>query len=146
MILDRGAVIALAARDVTVRRFVERAIQRRTLVVVPAAVVAETMRGGPRDAPVNRVLKAVDVIAPVTEEVARLAGRLLATVERSNVTVDALIVAEAILGEAAIVITGDPDDLSALAANHPLVQIYGGVIGVMLVRLSLLSRIASPAR
>ena len=124
MILDSGAVIALAARDATVRRFVERAIQRRTLVVVPAVVVAETTRGGPRDAPVNRVLKAVDVIAPVTEEVARLAGRLLAAVERSNVTVDALIVAEAIPGEAAIVLTGDPDDLSALAANHPLVQIY----------------------
>lgn len=124
LILDSGAVIALAARDVTARQFVDRAIRQGTLVSIPAVVIAETTRGGPRDAPVNRVLKSVDEITPVTEATARLAGRLLATAGAPNATVDALIVAEAILGEPAIILTGDPNDLSALAANYPRVRIY----------------------
>lgn len=125
LILDSGAVIALAARDTAARRFVDRAIQRGALVIVPSVVVAETTRGGPRDAPINRVLKAVDEMTPVTEATARLAGRLLASSGLSHATVDALIVAEAILGGAAILLTGDVDDLSALAAGYPQVQVYG---------------------
>jgi len=125
LILDSGAVIAFAGQNPAVRQFVERAIRRHDLVIVPAVVVAETTRGGARDAQVNRVLKRIK-ITPVTEETARTAGRLLATVtvERSDVTVDALIVAEAVLGGRTVVLTGDPNDLGALAANHPLVLIY----------------------
>ena len=125
LILDSGAVIALAARDALARRFVDRAIQRGDLVVVPAVVVAETTYGGRRDAPINRVLKAVDEVTPVTEATARLAGRLLAASGLSRATVDALVVAEAILGGAAILLTGDMDDFSALAAAHPHVIVYG---------------------
>jgi predicted nucleic acid-binding protein len=96
-----------------------------TLVVVPAVVIAETTRGGPRDAPVNRVLTTVDEITPVTEATARLAGRLLAAAGLPNATIDALVVAEAALGDAAILLTSDLKDLSALAAGYPRVHVYG---------------------
>src|SRR5690242_18828352 len=103
LILDSGAVIALASGNVRARQVVERAIQQRTLVVVPAVVVAETTRGGPRDASVNRVLKGVHAIAPVTEATAREAGRLLGITGAANVTVDALIVAEAADPDATVI-------------------------------------------
>jgi hypothetical protein len=43
---------------------------------IPIAVLAETLRGGPGDAPIYRVRNAVDVF-PTTEATARLAGALL---------------------------------------------------------------------
>lgn len=123
LILDSGAVIALAAGNERARRFVRRAIGTRAAVIVPAVVVAETTRGGPRDAPVNRVLNTVEDIAPVTEEVAREAGRLLAGAEKSNATMDALVVASAARREPTIILTGDMDDIAALAANYAHVRV-----------------------
>ena len=125
LILDSGAVIALAAGQARARAFVERAVRQGDPVVIPAVVVAETTRGGPRDAPVNRVIKAAGGVAPATEAIARQAGRLLAAAALANATVDALIVAEAALGGPAILLTGDLADLSALAAGHPHIRIHG---------------------
>ena len=85
-------------------------------------VVAEVTRGGPRDATVNRVLKLVGSVTAVTESTARMAGRLLAAAEM-EATVDALVVAEAARGDRTAVLTGDPGDLSRLAANLPGVRI-----------------------
>jgi predicted nucleic acid-binding protein len=124
VILDTGAVIALSRREARVRAFLERARRDRDLVIVPAVVVAETTRGGPRDAPVNRVLKAIDEIAPVVENTARTAGRLLAASSLSDATVDALVVAEAVLGGPSVVLTGDYGDISALAGGYEHVRIY----------------------
>ena len=101
----------------------ERALRERTLLVIPAVVIAETTRGGARDARVNRVLKAVQDITPVTESVAREAGRLLAAANVGNATADALIVAEAVLHGPALILTGDLADFGALAANQPRVRI-----------------------
>ncbi len=125
LILDSGAVIALAANHPRARQFVERALREHTLVVIPAVVIAGTTRGGARDARINRVLQNVHEIAPVTEEIAREAGRLLATVTIRNATVDALIVAEAVLHGASVILTGDLEDMSALVANHTFVRVYG---------------------
>lgn len=124
MILDSGAVIALAARKPLARMFIERALREQRLVVVPAVVIAETTRGGSRDAPINRVLKEIEEIVPITEVTARVAGRLLAEAGLAA-TVDALVAAEAVLGDAAVVLTGDVADLSALVARHPHVRIEG---------------------
>jgi predicted nucleic acid-binding protein len=103
---------------------VERALRQRTLLVIPAVVIAETTRGGARDARINRVLQSVHEITPVTEEIAREAGRLLAAVTIRNATVDALIVAEAVLHGTSVILTGDLEDISALAANHTYVRVY----------------------
>jgi len=125
LILDSGAVIALASGNERARRFVRRAISARAAVIVPAVVVTETTRGGPRDATVNRVIKTVEDVAPVTEDVAREAGRLLAGARKSNATMDALVVASAARRESTIILTGDIDDITALAANYPHVRVEG---------------------
>ena len=135
LILDSGAVIALAAGNERARRFLQRAARERILAVIPAVVIAETTRGGPRDAPVNRVIKAVDEVAPITEAVAREAGRLLeealtsayggAAARLADATIDALVVATAARREPTIILTGDVDDIRALAAGYRHVRVEG---------------------
>ena len=117
-------MLALAAGRPRARQFVERALREHTLLVIPAVVIAETTRGSARDALVNRVVIAVQDIAPATESVAREAGRLLAAANVGNATVDALIVAEAVLHGPALILTGDLADITALAGNRPRVPIF----------------------
>jgi len=88
---------------------------------VPVVVLAETLRGSARDAPVNRVLKSVDVLA-TAEAVGRGAGRLLGRTSGENVT-DALVAAEAVESAATTVLTSDPDDLAALLTDRPEIAI-----------------------
>jgi predicted nucleic acid-binding protein len=123
LILDSGAVIALARGDWRARAFLARALDLRAPIEIPVVVVAETVRGGPRDAPVNRVLKAVGSISEAREIHGRTAGRLLAAA-RSSLTVDALVVAQAVEAGGAHILTGDRDDLERLAAQHPEVRIH----------------------
>lgn len=86
-------------------------------------VVAETVRGnGPRDAPVNLVLAQTSPQHPLTEEIARAAGRLLGK-GRSSATIDALIVAEALDCAPSMILTSDPNDLRQLLGDHPGVSI-----------------------
>jgi hypothetical protein len=84
--------------------------------------VAETVRGGAGDAPVNRVRKAVGEVDVTDEPVGRTAGRLLGST-RSPATVDAIVVATAIEAGGGVILTGDADDLSLLAADEPTVII-----------------------
>ena len=67
LILDSGAVIALARGDQRARAFLARVLELGEPVEVPVVVVAETIRGGPRDAPVHRVLKAVGSVPEARE-------------------------------------------------------------------------------
>jgi len=123
LILDSGAVLALARHDARARAALVAAWDVGAEVVVPAVVVAETVRGnGPRNAPVNRVLSAVGNVAAATEDRARIAGALLAAAT-SSATVDALIVAEAVARRGGVVLTGDGRDLTRLARAHPEVII-----------------------
>jgi predicted nucleic acid-binding protein len=123
LILDSGAVIALARGDQRARAFLARALELGAPVEIPVVVLAETVRGGPRDAPINRVLKAVGSPPDTREVHARTAGRLLG-VARSSETMDALVVAHAVEGGGAHILTGDRDDLERLAAPHPEVWIH----------------------
>ena len=122
LILDSGAVIALARGDQRARAFLARALELGVQVEIPVVVVAETIRGGPRDAPVHRVLKAVGSVPVAREAHGRTAGRLLGAA-RSTGTVDALVVAQAVEGGGAHILTGDREDLEGLAAPHPEVWI-----------------------
>ena len=86
-------------------------------------VVAETVRGnGPRDAPVNLVLAQTAPQHPLTDQIARAAGQLLAA-SRSSSTIDALIVAEALDCAPAMIWTSDPNDIRQLLGSHPGVTI-----------------------
>jgi len=82
---------------------------------VPVVVMAETLRGGPRDAPVNRVLKATGT-APTDATTGRRAGTLLGRTGGRN-TADALVAAEALTIAGSVVLTSNPDDLGALLAD-----------------------------
>jgi predicted nucleic acid-binding protein len=104
------------------RAFLARALEVMASIEIPVVVVAETLRGGPRDAPVHRILKAVGSIPDAREVHGRTAGRLLGTA-RSAHTADALIVAQAVESGGACILTGDREDLELLAAPHPEVWI-----------------------
>ena len=123
LILDSGAVIALSRGDQRARAFLARALELKAPIEIPVVVVAETVRGGPRDAVVNRVLKAVGSVPEAREVHGRLAGQLLA-MARSSATIDALVVAHALDYGGAHVLTGDREDLRRLAAHHPEVWIH----------------------
>ncbi len=115
MILDSGAISALALGDPELRRALQRAVARGVSWKTSAAVVAETTTGrGPADARTNRVLGRLRLV-PVDEGLARRAGALRFAARRPGV-VDAMVVATAEAGGGGIVVTGDVDDMSALAA------------------------------
>ena len=117
LILDAGAVIALSRTDLRARAALAAAVEAGAEVSVPSVVVAETVRGVAADAPVNRVLKAIGKVDAANEAIGRTAGRLLGEAG-SSATVDAVVVATAVEAGGAVVLTGDPDDLSLLAVDH----------------------------
>jgi predicted nucleic acid-binding protein len=122
LILDSGAVIALARGDQRARAFLARALELNATIEIPVVVLAETVRGGPRDAPLNRILKAIGSVPVAQETHGRTAGRLLGSA-RSSSTVDALVVAQAVEAGGAQILTGDREDLERLAEAHPEVWI-----------------------
>jgi len=124
LILDSGAVVALSRRDPVARAYLERALNQGDLVLIPAVVLAETTRGGAKDAPVNHVVRAVNEITPATESTARQAGRLLGKTSRRGLTVDALVAAEATARGPAVVLTGDPKDFTELLDGYPHVRVH----------------------
>lgn len=123
LILDSGAVIALSRQDQRARAALTAAWEAGVEVSIPSVVVAETVRGSARDAPVNGIIKAVGPARPVDEGTGRIAGGLLGQA-RSNGTVDAIVVASAIQLGGAVILTGDPEDLNLLASGHPDVVIH----------------------
>jgi predicted nucleic acid-binding protein len=117
LILDSGAVIALARNDQRARAALAAAWEAGVEVSVPSVVLAETVRGTAEDAPVNRVFKAVGEVIAADDQVGRAAGGLLGSA-RSTSTVDALVVASALRVGGGVILTGDPDDLTALASGR----------------------------
>ena len=117
LILDSGAVIALSRNDARARAALAAAYEVGASVSIPSVVVAETVRGTAKDAPVNRVISAVGQEVPADEVTGRIAGALLGAT-RSASTIDALVVSTAVAAGGAVILTGDPDDLRQLAANN----------------------------
>ncbi|MFN8035983.1 MAG: PIN domain-containing protein [Acidimicrobiia bacterium] len=118
LILDSGAVIALARLDMRARAYLARARELGVEVEIPVVVLAETLRGGPSDAAVHRVVNAVGETPPTTDPMGRRAGSFLAAFPNPGVA-DALVVAQAVERGASLILTSDPGDLARLAADHP---------------------------
>jgi hypothetical protein len=94
-------------------------------VVVPTVVIAQVIRGGPRDALINQALKQVRQLTGVLPLLARQAGALMGATATTDV-VDALVVAEALRFLPAVILTSDPGDIRRLAMSdnaHARVQI-----------------------
>ncbi|MCC6528266.1 MAG: hypothetical protein IT373_36815 [Polyangiaceae bacterium] len=123
LVLDSGAVTVLAARTPQAAARL-RVLQREGLwpPTVPSLVLVECLHGdAARDAHVNRLLKACDVVDALPEATARRAAQLRRLARRGS-AVDAVVVAIAEPGGAAI--TSDLEDLEALAAYATDVTIH----------------------
>lgn len=121
LVLDADGVSKAAEGDRSVQAWLERARELDADVIVSAVTLTEVLRGVPRDAGCNRVLKAVDLWT-VDEQLARRAGRLLGRVGGNN-TVDAVVAATAITAceqlasGRCVVLTSDPGDLRGLLSE-----------------------------
>ena len=116
LILDSGGVSRLSARTKNALSLI-RALSSADLwpPVVPTVVLVESLHGNSaRDANTNRFLKTCIIEPTVTYQVARRAAELRRRA-RAGSAVDALVVALAEPG--GTVLTGDPADISALAAH-----------------------------
>lgn len=132
LILDSEAVNALAhaaKRGVLAER--ARAIltvahEKRALVRVPAPVLSEVCRGSRYDSAINRLLNARGIgVSDLTRSIAQRAGHLLARVKLSSAhAIDAFVVATALQFDAAVIATGDPDDIQRLASPFRHVRVF----------------------
>jgi predicted nucleic acid-binding protein len=119
LILDSGALSALAVAEPRTIAWAYLATQRQMLYGIPAPVLAETLTGRPSDAAIHRVIPAQDIILDTTAAIARIAGVLRYKANRPDLTIDALVVATATQYRKSIILTSDPDNLTLLASHCP---------------------------
>jgi predicted nucleic acid-binding protein len=116
LVLDGEGLSKLATGDARVRGYLDSARARGARVAVSAFTLTETLRGGPRDATVHRVLARIAVV-PVTAAIARRAGELLGTTGLSGhrCAIDAVVAATALeLERPVVLLSSDPDNMNRL--------------------------------
>jgi len=116
LVLDAAGLSKLAAGDPRVRGYLDSARARGARVAVSAVTLTESLRGGPRDAAVYRVLAKITIV-PVTAAIARRAGELLGTTGLSGrrCAIDAAVAATALdLERPVVLLSSDPDDMNRL--------------------------------
>jgi predicted nucleic acid-binding protein len=117
VVLDSQGLWVVARNDSEDARAVLAASHQAGVpVLVPAAVLAETLFGDERDTRANQALKKLHVV-PLTEAVARSATVLkrLAGMTGVAATIDAVVVATSAAAGGGVVLTSDVDDVRALA-------------------------------
>ena len=122
LVLDSGGVSRLAVRSRHVAALI-LALRERDVwpPLVPSVVLVECLQGhAGRDAHANAFLKTCDIAEDVPERLARRAALLRRKARRGS-AVDALVVTFA--EPDGTVLTGDPDDLAALAQFAERVQV-----------------------
>lgn len=118
--LDTGALIALERGDERLTALLHRVMATPGAIIhVPAGVVAQAFRDGPRQVTLNRLLKRSQTqVVSLDEQTAYVAGMLLG-LRGGNDVVDASVVVCARSHRQAVV-TGDPGDLRRLDPDLPL--------------------------
>jgi predicted nucleic acid-binding protein len=113
VVFDAGALIALERRDERMIALLAEISDAEMPCYVPAGVLAQVWRGTPRQVPISRLLKtqAVKVVALDQAEACRV-GQLLGRTGGSDVTDAHVALVARPLG--ALVITSDPEDISAI--------------------------------
>lgn len=131
LVLDSEALSRLAhgtGNELTgVRLALTNAARRGWPVRVPSVVLAELDRSPGLGAAIDSALHRYGVQPMTTgRAVARGAGRMLSR-DRLDTChlVDAVVVATAVRSGGGVVVTGDPDDLEALAADEANVRVLG---------------------
>jgi len=115
---DTGALIALERRGQRARQIVERALEAKIRITVPAAVISEWWRG--RSDLRERIVAAVRIEA-LSVGLAQLAGEALAAVKGAT-TIDAIVMASA-AQRGDVVYSSDCDDLVRLQRYFPVVRV-----------------------
>lgn len=117
MVLDSEGLWAVARNDSEdVRAVLAASRVAGVPVLVPAAVLAETLFEDGRDSRANQALKKL-LVVPITDPIARSAAELkrLAAMAGVASTIDALVVATSAAAGGGVVLTSDADDIRALA-------------------------------
>lgn len=117
---DTGVLVALERRGQRARALLQRALEEKIRITVPAAVITEWWRG--RSDAREYVLGGVR-IEPLSEQLAKLAGEAIANVRGATV-VDAIVMASAAT-RGDIVYTSDVGDLERLRSYFPSVRVLG---------------------
>jgi predicted nucleic acid-binding protein len=116
LVLDAEGLVKLASGDPRARNLFETVRRRGGCIVTAASVLAEVLRGGPRDAGVHRVLGRITVV-PIDQQRGRAAGELLGQTGLSGhrCALDALLAVVALAQRRPVVLlTSDPGDLARL--------------------------------
>ncbi len=113
VVLDASALIALERGSRRMSALCREAILGRAALIIPAGVLAQVWRGGPRQAVLAALVKerCVEVVALDTE-LAIAAGRLCG-LRRTSDPIDASVVLIA-RQRLAVVVSDDVDDLARL--------------------------------
>ena len=130
VVLDNAALDALAGSASEakgmIRAAITAAVRHQREVVVPAVVLAEMYRGRHHNQVVDACLSRETglTIRDTDRAMARLVGGILSAADRGTADmVDAHVVGAAVERGGGICLTGDPDDLAALAAPYPSVEV-----------------------
>ena len=122
LVLDTGALLALERGQARVRALLRRASEAGLPLVVPAGVVAQAWRGGPRQARVARLLADPQVgVVALDDPVARAVGLLCGRSGHADV-VDvhvALLARE----RRCPAVTSDPGDLRRVAPGVETIEV-----------------------
>jgi len=120
--LDTGALIALDRGDKRMIALLQAAISSRSVFRVPAGVLGQAWRDGPRQAVLARFLRSESVVVvSLDAEHARACGELCGATKTSDV-IDASVVLTARAHRDQI-ITCDVDDIRRLDPSSKLVAI-----------------------
>lgn len=111
VVYDSGALIAAERDEPRLRAAHRQFLGEERRIVVPAPVLTQVWRGGPRQARLTWTLRGCEV-EPTTETTARAGGVLLGR-SRTSDAVDAIVVATA-QRVGALIVTSDPDDIDLL--------------------------------
>lgn len=120
--LDAGALIALERGDERLRALLRKALNDGWALHIVAPVVAQTWRGGPRQARLARLLDSREVSVPALDALtARAVGELAGRCGHSDV-VDVHVALDA-RAHGHAVVTSDPHDLSRVDPTLTLITL-----------------------
>jgi predicted nucleic acid-binding protein len=122
LVLDAEGLVQLAGGNPLAVSLARDTYQAEADVVTSAPTLVGVLRGGPRDAPMHRILSRVTVV-PIGAEQGRAAGELLGRTGLSGhrCALDALLAVVALVQpRPVIVLTSDADDMRRLTEEPGL--------------------------
>lgn len=115
LVLGAGALRALERHDLGLVVALRAAYRLNLAIRIPAGALAQVWRGGPRSAPLARLLKQPVAVVSVDERAARQIGELIAHLrlaEGEKVDVVDAHVALTTRATRSLVFTSDPNDMA----------------------------------